>query len=137
MKKFVSLFILTLCFACVGCEEGGENTIKRVFDLPPGYELLSADYDAQGFVNCFLRKADTSYVAEEKKLDVFVSRTTALMYEFTFIEKYDYSDNGDSEKQGASINDLLNDGDTVIYNNNGFVVRRKVESESNQIMQTE
>lgn len=137
MKKIVLLFSLALCFACIGCgvsEGGGESVTdyhvkQTLFDLPPGYELITANFDSNGsWVEAFVRKADTSYVAEDKELLLYSARTAELVMKCVFIEKYDYgSDKKEEEKEPSPAMPFFNEGDTVIYSTNGFTVKRKVE----------
>ena len=126
------MFTFALCIMCIGCTEGESGTEYHVkqtlFDLPPGYELVSANYDSNsGYVQAFVRKADTSYVTENKELLLYSSTTAKLKKKYVFIEKYDYSSNEKVEEKSSQTIPLFNEGDTVIYVNNGFTVKRKVE----------
>ena len=137
MKKIVLLFALVLCFACIGCvaSDGESESVtdyhvkQTLFDLPPGYELITANYDSNGaWVQAFVRKADTAYVAEDKELLLYSARTTELIMKCVFVEKYDYSsDKKEEEKEPSPAMPFFNEGDTVIYSTNGFTVKRKVE----------
>ena len=134
MKRIVLLFTLVLSVICVGCVESESATDYRVkqtlFDLPPGFELVSANYDSNGgYVQAFVRKADTSYVTENKELLLYSSRTAKLIKKCVFLEKYDYSSNDNVQEKSSQTIPLFNEGDTVIYVNNGFTVKRKVEVE--------
>lgn len=134
MKKIILMFTFALCIMCIGCTESESVTDYQVkqtlFDLPPGFELVSANYDASGgYVQAFVRKADTSYVTENKELLLYSSRTAKLVKKCVFLEKYDYSSNDKVEEKSSQTIPLFNEGDTVIYVNNGFTVKRKVEIE--------
>lgn len=132
MKKIILMFTFALCIMCIGCTEGDRLTEYHVkqtlFDLPPGYELVSASYDSNsGYVQAFVRKADTSYVTENKELLLYSQTTAKLKKKYVFLEKYDYSSNDKVEENSSQTIPLFNEGDTVIYVNNGFTVKRKVE----------
>lgn len=132
MKKIILMFTFALCIMCIGCTESESATDYHVketlFDLPPGFELVSANYDSNsGYVQAFVRKADTSYVTENKELLLYSSSTAKLKKKYVFLEKYDYSSNDNVQEKSSQTIPLFNEGDTVIYVNNGFTVKRKVE----------
>ena len=131
MKRIVLLFTLVLSVGCVESESATDYRVKQtLFDLPPGFELVSANYDSNGgYVQAFVRKADTSYVTENKELLLYSSRTAKLIKKCVFLEKYDYSSNDNVQEKSSQTIPLFNEGDTVIYVNNGFTVKRKVEVE--------
>lgn len=128
MKKIILLTIVLLCYVCTGCEEDNSTAIRQtVIDLPPGYELVSANYDSyHNYIGCFIRRADTSYVAEDKELLLYSARTATILRKYVFVEKYDYNFGDKTENKANSVTNLLKDGDTVIYIDNGFIVKKNV-----------
>ena len=131
MKKILLLLILGLLFCSVSCTtdasaQHDRNHVKQtIIDLPEGYELVSADFNSEdSYVTCFIRRADTSYIVQEKQLLVY-SSSGNIRRKFIFDESYDFSsDRRVAEKYLAGMG-AVGDGDTIIYNESGFVVKRK------------
>lgn len=93
MKKILLLILSVVCLMLGSCSMDRNPDFKtdtegnEVFDLEPGVELISANYDAWGgYYNCITRKADSTYVPQEKKVSVYCSITGNKRFSVTFRE---------------------------------------------------
>lgn len=88
MKKILLLILSVVCLmlgSCTDVKTDAEG--NKIFDLEPGVELISANYDAWGgYYNCITRKADSTYVPQEKKLIGYGSITGYETFSVTFRE---------------------------------------------------
>lgn len=94
MKKILFLILSVVCLTLGSCSMDTNPDFKtdtegnEVFELEPGVELISADYDAWGgYFNCIVRKVDSTYVPQEKKLIVYGSITGNEKFSVTFHER--------------------------------------------------
>ena len=93
MKKFLLLIVCVICLVFGSCSMDTNPDFKtdaegnEVFELEPGVELISANYDAWGgYYNCITRKADSTYVPQEKKLIMYGSITGNEKFSVIFRE---------------------------------------------------
>lgn len=118
MKKIILSILAFAAFALVGCDENSGD-IHEFIDIEPGYEVVSAEFNGGGILNCFVSKASQEYEPTTKALIVF-GENGEEKHHYYFKEQYG---NQSKKRNNAVIkylsdNNFIRNGDSVVCTGN-------------------